>query len=56
MQIRIRDLVKPGSGVRDGKIRIRDKHPESATLLNNLISFLYRELLPKNYKINNFGW
>jgi hypothetical protein len=30
MRIRIRDLVNPGSGME--KIRIRDKHPGSATL------------------------
>jgi hypothetical protein len=30
MRIRIRDLVNPGSGIRDRKSRIRDKHPESA--------------------------
>jgi hypothetical protein len=23
-----RDLVNPGSGIRDGKYRIRDKHPD----------------------------
>jgi hypothetical protein len=28
----IRDLVNPGSGIPDGKNRIRDKHPGSATL------------------------
>jgi hypothetical protein len=29
MGIRIRNLFDPGSGIRDGKIRIRDKHPKS---------------------------
>jgi hypothetical protein len=29
--MRIRNLFDPGSGIRDGKIRIRDKHPGSAT-------------------------
>jgi hypothetical protein len=29
----IRNLFDPGSGIRDGKIRIWDKHPGSATLL-----------------------
>ncbi len=28
----VRDLVNPGSGIRDGKISIRDKHSGSATL------------------------
>jgi hypothetical protein len=28
----IRNLFDPGSGIRDGKIRIRDKHSGSATL------------------------
>jgi hypothetical protein len=28
----IRCLLDPGSGIRDGKIRLRDKHPESVTL------------------------
>jgi hypothetical protein len=28
----IRNLCDPRSGIRDGKIRIRDKHPRSATL------------------------
>jgi hypothetical protein len=27
------DLFDPGSEIRDGKIRIRDKHPGSATLV-----------------------
>jgi hypothetical protein len=31
-KIRIRDLVNPGSRIRDGKSRIRDKQPGSATL------------------------
>jgi hypothetical protein len=30
--MRIRNLFDPGSGIRDVKIRIRDKHPGSATL------------------------
>jgi hypothetical protein len=30
MGIRIRDLVDPGSGIQDGRKRIRDKHPGSA--------------------------
>jgi hypothetical protein len=29
----IRNLFDPESGIRDGKIRIRDKHPGSVTLL-----------------------
>jgi hypothetical protein len=29
----IRNLFDPGSHLRDGKIRIRDKHPGSATLV-----------------------
>jgi hypothetical protein len=32
MRIWIWDLVNPGSEIRDGKNRIRDKHPGSATL------------------------
>ena len=32
-RFRIRDLFDPGSGIRDGKVRIRDKHPGSATLV-----------------------
>jgi hypothetical protein len=32
MRIRIRDLLDPGSGIRDGKILIRNKHPGFATL------------------------
>jgi hypothetical protein len=32
MRMRIRDLVNPGSGIRDGKNQIQDKHPGSATL------------------------
>jgi hypothetical protein len=31
--MRIRNLVNPGSGIRDGKNRIRDKHPGFSTLL-----------------------
>ncbi len=30
---RIQNLFDPGSGNRDGKILIRDKHPGSATLI-----------------------
>jgi hypothetical protein len=38
MQIRIRNLVNPGSGIRDGKMRfgILDKHLRSATLTEYL--------------------
>ncbi len=32
MRIRIRDLFDPESGIRDGKIRIQEKHPGSATM------------------------
>ncbi len=32
MQVPIRDLVNPGSWIRDGKSRIRDKHSGSATM------------------------
>jgi hypothetical protein len=31
MWMRIRNLLNPGSGILDGKIRIRDKHAGSAT-------------------------
>jgi hypothetical protein len=30
----IQNLFDPGSRIRDGKIRTRDKHPGSAPLLN----------------------
>jgi hypothetical protein len=33
----IRNLFDPGSGIRNGRIRIRDKHPGSATLGATLI-------------------
>jgi hypothetical protein len=33
VRIRIRNLFDPGSGIRDGIIRIRDKHLGSATLV-----------------------
>jgi hypothetical protein len=32
----IRNIFNPGSGIRDGKIRIGDKHPGSATLVRVL--------------------
>jgi hypothetical protein len=32
----IRNLFYPGPGIRDGRIRIRDKHPGSATLLTGI--------------------
>jgi len=32
MWMRTRNLFHPGSGTRDGKIRIQDKHPGFATL------------------------
>ncbi len=35
--IRIRDLVNSGSGIRDEKSPIRDKHPGSATLEQTLL-------------------
>ncbi len=43
MRIRIRYLVKPGSGIRDGKNRsgIRDKHPGFATLEKEINFTLY---------------
>ncbi len=31
--LRIRNLCEPESGIQDGKIRIRDKHPESVTMI-----------------------
>jgi hypothetical protein len=34
---RIRNLFDPVSGIRDGKVRIRDKHPGSSTLLIFLV-------------------
>ncbi len=37
MRMRIRNLFDPGSGIRDGKIGIRDKHPGSATLLTRCL-------------------
>jgi hypothetical protein len=54
---RIRDpeTFEPGSGIQDGKIRIRDKHPRSATLvkreclnISNVI-FLYLFLYARTH-------
>jgi hypothetical protein len=36
MWIRVRDLVNSGSGIRDGKNRIRNKDPGTATLVTIL--------------------
>jgi hypothetical protein len=40
MWLRIRDPESFGPWIRDGKIRIRDKHPGSATLLRSLAAAL----------------
>jgi hypothetical protein len=40
MQIRIQNLFDPRSGIRGRKIRIRDKHPGSATLAQRQISLI----------------
>jgi hypothetical protein len=42
----------PGSGIRDGKSRIRDKHPGSATLLSGE-SVLVKNLLLQLSELND---
>jgi hypothetical protein len=34
------NIFDPGSGIRDGKIRFWDEHPESATLTEKLLEYL----------------
>jgi hypothetical protein len=52
MRNRIRDFVNPGSGIQDGKSRIRDrdKHPGSATLHLSKVALVIAER--QNFKSN----
>jgi hypothetical protein len=59
--MRIRNPFYPGTGIRDGKIQIRDKHPGSATLLSTAHSYLYSmyanlplERVPLRFTVTTF--
>jgi hypothetical protein len=46
----IRSLFDPASGIRDGKIRIRDKHPGSGRLLHGIYSTWYNVIVSSQVK------
>ncbi len=55
--MRIRNLFDPGSGIRDGKIRIWDKHPGSATLTaTHVLLFSAPTLISSGLRIIFIFW
>jgi hypothetical protein len=55
MRVRFRDLFDPGSGIRDGKIRIRD--PVLTSRIRNtaiLLSAIYTNSKPKKFGFREF--